>query len=116
MEPKKELLDIQCPVTITQNVIGGKWKLVIIWKLRNGSKRFNELQKALPDIRQGYLTQQLRELESDGLVHREVYKEVPPKVKYSLTDIGIKFLGVMDKMCEWGKEYLDFLSDSSYKT
>lgn len=113
MHSEKELLDTHCPVAVTQTVIGGKWKLVIVWQLRNGAKRFSELQKALPDIRQGYLTQQLRELESDGLVHREVYKEVPPKVEYSLTDIGSKFLGVLDKMCEWGKEYLDFLNSSN---
>lgn len=109
MERRAELLEIKCPVGVTQNVIGGKWKIVIIWQIKDGVKRFNELQKALPGIRQGYLTQQLRELEQDGLVHREVYKEVPPKVEYSLTDMGNKFLKVMDKMLEWGMEYIDFI-------
>lgn len=109
LELRKELLELKCPVGITQSIIGGKWKLVIIWQLRSGVKRFNELLRALPDIRQSYLTQQLRELERDGLVHREVYREVPPKVEYSLTDIGVKFLDVMSKMCEWGKEYMEVL-------
>lgn len=105
MEVREELKDIKCPIAITQNVISGKWKLVIIWNLKDGLKRFNELQKSLPFIRQGYLTQQLRELEQDGLVHREIYNVVPPKVEYSLTDIGVKFLDVMDKLNEWGIEY-----------
>lgn len=109
IERKKELLEIPCPVGITQNVISGKWKLVIIWELRDGIKRFNELQKSLPTIRQGYLTQQLRELEVDGLVHREVYKVVPPKVEYSLTHMGMKFLEVIDKMFEWGLVYKSFI-------
>lgn len=106
MNIRKELLEIKCPIGITQNIMAGKWKLVIIWLLKDGEKRFNELQKALPDIRQGYLTQQLRELERDGLVHREVYHVVPPKVEYSLTEIGTRFLGVMHKMYEWGEDYI----------
>lgn len=106
VEVRQELLEIRCPVEMAQNIIGGKWKLVIIWNLKDGIKRFNELQRALPDLRQGYLTKQLRELEQDGLVHREVYHVVPPKVEYSLTEIGRKFLSVMDKMYEWGTEYI----------
>ncbi|KNZ69945.1 HxlR family transcriptional regulator [Thermincola ferriacetica] len=109
MKPRKELLEIKCPIGITQNVMAGKWKLVIIWLLKDGVKRFSELQRALPDIRQGYLTQQLRELERDGLIHREVYKVVPPKVEYSLTDIGKKFLEVMDIMYKWGEEYMKYI-------
>lgn len=107
---REELHDATCPIYITQNIIAGKWKLVIIWQLKNSKKRFSELQKALPDIRQGYLTQQLRELEQDGLVHREVYNVVPPKVEYSLTEIGTKFLEVMGKMCEWGQEYMEYIN------
>lgn len=110
LQLRQELLEIKCPVGITQNIIAGKWKLVIIWTLKDGVMRFNELLRALPEIRQGYLTQQLRELERDGLVHREVYREVPPKVEYSLTDMGNKFLKVMDQMFEWGTEYLEFMS------
>ena len=109
MERKKELFESGCPITTTQNVIAGKWKILIIWRLKDGVKRFNELQKSLPKIRQSALTQQLRELEQDGLVHREVYKEVPPKVEYSLTEIGKEFLKVTYKMGEWGQQYMDFL-------
>lgn len=110
MDRKKELLESECPVMITQKVIAGKWKILIIWRLKDGVKRFNELQKSLPNIRQSALTQQLRELEQDGLVHREVYKEVPPKVEYTLTNMGEKFLKeVIYSIGNWGLEYINFL-------
>lgn len=109
MERREELLDIKCPMAITQNIVAGKWKLLIIWQLRDSVKRFGELQRSLPNIRQGALTQQLRELEQDGLIHREVFKEVPPKVEYSLTPIGRKFLKVTDIMSEWGLEYVEYI-------
>lgn len=111
MELRKELLEIKCPIGVTQNIMAGKWKLVIIWLLKDGAKRFNELQRALPNIRQGYLTQQLRELERDGIVHREVYNVVPPKVEYSLTKLGNSFLEVMNKMYEWGEEYMKIIQE-----
>jgi DNA-binding HxlR family transcriptional regulator len=97
---------IRCPVVTTQNLIGGKWKILVLYHLGQGTKRFNELQRALPHIAQATLTQQVRELERDGLVHREVYPVVPPKVEYSLTPIGSRFLPVMDAMCAWGLAYL----------
>ncbi|MBI5576963.1 MAG: helix-turn-helix transcriptional regulator [Deltaproteobacteria bacterium] len=87
-------------------MIGGKWKILVLYHLGQGTKRFHELQRALPHIAQATLTQQVRELERDGLVHREVYPVVPPKVEYSLTPIGIRFLPVMDAMCAWGLAYL----------
>ena len=74
-----------CPVTQTQDIIAGKWKIIILWNLSTQTRRFNELQRLLPNISKGILTRQLRELEEDQMVHREVYKEVPPKVEYSLT-------------------------------
>lgn len=97
----------QCPVILTQNLVGGKWKISIIWLLHEEAKRFNELKRLLPKITHAMLAQQLRELENDGLVHREVYPEVPPRVEYSLTPIGCKFLPVIDLMGEWGNEYLE---------
>lgn len=106
---KDELLEIHCPMGVTQKIIGGKWKLLIIWRLKDGVMRFNELKKSLKDIRQGCLTQQLRELEEDGLIHREVYREVPPKVEYSLTEIGKNFLKVSYTMSEWGMDYIKFI-------
>jgi DNA-binding HxlR family transcriptional regulator len=90
---------------VVQKLIAGKWKLTILWQLSQGTKRFNELQRLLPEISQGILTQHLRELESDGLVHREIYKEVPPKVEYSLTEIGQSFIPILQVMCDWGKTY-----------
>lgn len=96
-----------CPVLAVQNLIAGKWKLPILSLLSEGTKRFSELQKLLPDISQGILTHQLRELERDGLVHREIYKEVPPKVEYSLTEIGQSFVPILNIVCTWGKSYLN---------
>ncbi|MDP4094345.1 MAG: helix-turn-helix domain-containing protein [Bacillota bacterium] len=109
MDRKSELLEIGCPIGITQDIIAGKWKILIIWRLKDGVRRFNELQKSLPGIRQSSLTQQLRELEQDGLVNREVYKVVPPKVEYSLTDMGRKFIRVLKEIGEWGFEYIEYL-------
>ena len=106
---RKELLQIGCPVAITQDVIRGKWKLVILYLLKEGVMRFSELQRALPSVRQGYLTQQLRELEQDGMINREVFKVIPPKVEYSLADMGVRFLKVMEAMQEWGMEYIEYL-------
>ncbi|HWR05389.1 helix-turn-helix domain-containing protein [Sporomusa sp.] len=99
-----------CPVLVAQNLITGKWKLLILWQLSQGTKRFNELQKLLPDISQGILTHQLRELEQDRLVHREVYKEVPPKVEYSLTELGQSFIPVLQVIRDWSNDYLNKLS------
>jgi DNA-binding HxlR family transcriptional regulator len=107
MCPQPMEIKIQiCSVCITQKIVRGKWKLVIIWLLRDGKKRFSELQKNMPQIKQSYLTHQLRELETDGLVHREVYNVIPPKVEYSLTQRGTNFLSVMDSMNSWGKQFI----------
>jgi DNA-binding HxlR family transcriptional regulator len=92
-----------------QDVVAGKWKIIVIWRLKDGVKRFGELQRSLGEIRQSTLTQQLKELERDGLVHREAYKEVPPKVEYSLTMVGREFLNAMVKLGEWGYCYIDYL-------
>lgn len=102
-----ELREEICPLTITQNVIAGRWKIVILWHLSQKSVlRFNELQRLLPGISKGILTRQLRELEEDGLVHREVYKVVPPKVEYSLTTRGENFIPVLQAMQVWGQDLL----------
>lgn len=96
-----------CPITTAQNIIAGKWKLVIISLLCENPKRFNELHRLLPNISQGILTQQLRELERDRLIHREIYKEIPPKVEYSLSEIGRSFVPVLHHISEWGTSYLN---------
>lgn len=97
---------IFCPVTVTQNVLMGKWKLSILWILHTKTRRFNELQKRIPSISRGVLTQQLRELERDKLINRKVYREVPPKVEYSLTTLGVSFIPVMTQIMEWGVGYI----------
>ena len=95
-----------CPVTQTQDIIAGKWKIIILWNLSTQTRRFNELQRLLPNISKGILTRQLRELEEDNMVHREVYKEVPPKVEYSLTPLGQSFTPILQSMGEWSKKNL----------
>jgi DNA-binding HxlR family transcriptional regulator len=94
-----------CPVEATLEVIGGKWKGIILFHLTLGTKRFNELRRLMPDITQRMLTLQLRELEKDGIVHREVYREVPPKVEYSLTEFGHTIKPIIMLMRDWGERY-----------
>ena len=94
-----------CPVNTTLSVIGGKWTVLILYHLVEQTQRFNELRRLLPEITQRMLTLQLRELEEDGLIHREVYPVVPPKVEYSLTDFGRTLLPVIGSMHQWGVEY-----------
>lgn len=96
-----------CPVEATLDAIGGRWKVLILHELFGGTKRFGELHRSLRGITQKMLTQQLREMEQDGLVHREVYTQVPPKVEYSLTDLGQTLRPVLDAMHLWGKKYLE---------
>lgn len=95
----------RCPVEITLEVIGGKWKALILWHLSFRTLRFSQLRRRLPGVTQKMLTQQLRELEGDGLVHRAVYAEVPPRVEYSLTANGETLKPLLSAMCEWGKVF-----------
>jgi len=95
------------PVEITLELIGGKWKVLILWLLKDTIFRFSELKRKMPEITQKMLTQQLRDMESDGLIHRKVYAQVPPKVEYSLTDLGKSFLPILNAIHDWGKTYTD---------
>lgn len=95
-----------CAVEITLDAIGGRWKVLILRELFEGVKRFNELQRNVTGITQKMLTQQLRELERYGLVHREVYSQVPPKVEYSLTTRGESLKPILDAMHDWGERFL----------
>lgn len=94
-----------CPVVNTLDIIGGKWKVLILYYLNGETRRFNELQRLLAGITQRMLTLQLRELENDGIVHREVYPQVPPKVEYSLTEFGRTLIPVIEAMHRWGEQY-----------
>ncbi|CAN5128312.1 winged helix-turn-helix transcriptional regulator [soil metagenome] len=94
------------PVGVTLNVIGGKWKILILWLLREKPIRFGELMKKINGITQKMLTQQLRELETDGLVIRKVFAEVPPHVEYALSDYGRSLDGVLKELCGWGEKHI----------
>lgn len=97
-------LDV-CPVEVTVSVIGGSWKLTIIQILLQGTRRFGELRREVGDITDRVLTRQVRELEADGLVHREVFAEVPPRVEYSLTDWGRSLQPLVEMMDDWGHRW-----------
>lgn len=94
-----------CSMELTMDLIGGKWKLRILWYLNMGTKRFSELKRLIPDITQKMLTTQLREMESDNLLTRKVYPEVTPKVEYSITEYGKSLQGTLEEMCKWGTTY-----------
>lgn len=101
-----------CPVETTLDVIGGKWKGIILYQLLDGTKRFNEFRRLNPGITQFMLTLQLRELERDGIIHREIFKEVPPRVEYSLTDFGRTLEPVITSMKAWGESYKERLNEN----
>ena len=103
---KKENLP-ECPVATTVSLIGSKWKLLILRDLLTGTKRFGQLKKSLPDISQKVLTESLKSMVDDGIVERVAYPEVPPRVEYSLTDLGESMRPVISVMEQWGKEYND---------
>lgn len=91
-----------CPVDATLSIIGGKWKALILYHLRDGPRRFGELRRLIPGVTQRMITQHLRELEADGIIHRAVFAVVPPRVDYSLTDTGRTLIPILDAMAEWG--------------
>jgi DNA-binding HxlR family transcriptional regulator len=97
---------LTCEVETTLKVIGGRWKVLIMRELMEGVKRFGELQRALDGITQKMLTQQLREMEEDGIIYREVYPQIPPKVEYSLTPLGESLKPILYAMHEWGTQRL----------
>ena len=97
----------ECPVEMTLQLIGDKWKVLIIRDLLTGTKRFSELMRSVTGITQKVLTSNLRSMEADGLVNRKVYPQVPPKVEYSLTETGLSLKPILDSMAQWGIEYRD---------
>ena len=94
-----------CPVELALDMIGGKWKALILWNLMDSTKRFSELKRAIPKCTEKMLVQQLRDLEGAGLVERRVYPEVPPKVEYSMSTFGKRIVPVLGALCDFGKDY-----------
>jgi len=96
--------EIACPIAATLQYIGGRWKTIILYYLTSGTRRFGEIAARIPPISKKVLTQQLKELERDGLITRKEYKEIPARVEYSLTELGESLSGVFREMSNWGKE------------
>jgi DNA-binding HxlR family transcriptional regulator len=106
-QPKPGAQD--CPLADLIDLIGGRWKVLALWRLLGGPKRFTELKRLLPGVTQKMLTQQLRQLEAAGLVRREVYPQVPPKVEYSLTPTGEELRSLLSTLAEWAKAHMPTL-------
>jgi DNA-binding HxlR family transcriptional regulator len=102
---EKSITD-NCPITSTVLAIGGRWKIIILWQLKDGSLRYNEIRKAIPNISEKMLIQQLKELIESNWVIKKDYKQIPPRTEYSLTEIGISFLPILENIRVWGTEYL----------
>jgi len=104
-----------CPLATAQKILSGKWALIILFRLSKKTMRFNELQKELENITQATLTKQLRMMESNGLVSRTVYNQIPPKVEYSLNDLGRQFVPVLETLEEWGHKCIEYLDSETHK-
>jgi DNA-binding HxlR family transcriptional regulator len=111
-----------CALDVTMHFVGGKWKAIVLWYLRNDAKRFSELKRSIPDITEKMLSLQLRSLENDGIVGRTIYPEVPPRVEYFLTPKGKTLIPMLNAMASWGRtqsekhgELLEVLRDRSGK-
>lgn len=100
------VVEQRCFVEVTLEVIGGKWKPMILWYLFQGTKRFGEMRQLMPQVTQQMLTTHLREMESHGIVHRKVYAEVPPKVEYSATELGKSLESILNTMHDWGEHFV----------
>ncbi len=98
-----------CPLTRLVDIIGGRWKVLSLWRLLDGTKRFNELRRLMPGVTQKMLTQQLRQLEADGLISRKIYAEVPPRVEYRLTKTGEELGNLLVTLSEWATVHMPTL-------
>lgn len=104
---KEKCNGYSCPVEATLELIGGKYKAIILWQLIDKTLRYSELHRKIPNATDKMLTQQLKELEKDGLITRTVYPVVPPKTEYNLTELGKSFIPILNAMCDWGRNYLE---------
>ncbi len=106
-------LNILCPVELTLSLLSTKWKALVMRDLLDGRKRFSQLQKSVTGISQKVLTANLRSMEQDGLLTREVFPEVPPRVEYELTELGYSLKGIIDAMAQWGNYYRAYRAGST---
>jgi len=106
-------IEYNCSMELTLDIIGGKWKPIIIWHLGKRTMRFNELKRSLPNITQKMLTQQLRALEDDELINRIAYNQVPPKVEYSLISYGRSLLPILANLCDWAIDYSNTVEEKN---
>lgn len=104
-----------CPLEAAMDVMGGKWKVTVLFRLMEGTRRFNELRRLLPNVTQRMLTTQLRDLEADGLISRKVYAEVPPKVEYSLTPLGRTLEPLLRELYRWGESFKEEVEGNAPK-
>ncbi len=111
MDKNDDACNFGCPLEAALAVIGGKWKGLILYHLISDVRRFNELKRLIPKITQRMLTKQLRELEADQIIHREIFLQVPPKVEYSLTDFGMTLIPVLQTLRGWGVGYIDKITE-----
>ncbi len=107
MKVKERECKYGCPVEAALDVVGGKWKGVILYHLRDETRRFNELRRLIPGVTQRMLTKQLRELEADQIIHRKIFHQIPPKVEYSLTNFGLTLTPILKELQEWGITYME---------
>ena len=106
MSEIKSVATTDCPVTYTMSKIGGKWKPIILFLISKGANRFGILQRGIKGISKQMLTKQLRELEQDGLLHRQIFAEIPPRVEYSVTELGQSLFPIIEQMKNWGEKQL----------
>ena len=116
MTKRKHDINHECPLEVALDVVGGKWKGMVLYTLLNGTARFNEIRRAVPQATQRMMTMQLRELEADGVIHRKVYAEVPPKVEYSLTEFGLSLKPILLLMSDWGAQYREKIGQTRSST
>ena len=107
---KAEQTDGTLFVKTTLKVLGGKWKILILWHLKDSARRYSELKRLIPDIADKMLIQQLRELENDGIINRKMLSEVPLKVEYEFTDYGRTLIPVIKSLCDWGEKHLQHIN------
>lgn len=107
MKNKKILINETCPVSIALGIIGGKWRLLIIFQIGHEKRRFGELKRLIPQISEKMLIQELKKLTEAGVLYRKAYKEIPPRVEYSLTDDGLKILPIIDQIHTFGTDLLN---------